>query len=81
LGFAYQLAFVRLHHHFPAQQPLEIDDEIVTYVSVVWGVTGGNFRHLPLRQDQLNLDEIPGRYLQTPHRLQVAFGGGDAGMA
>jgi len=34
LGFAYQLAFVRLHHRFPAQQPLEIDDEIVTYVSV-----------------------------------------------
>lgn len=34
LGFAYQLAFVRLHHRFPAQQPLEIDNEIVTYVSV-----------------------------------------------
>ena len=34
LGFAYQLAFVRLHHRFPAQQPLEMDDEIVTYVSV-----------------------------------------------
>jgi hypothetical protein len=27
LGFAYQLAFVRLNHRFPAQQPLEIVDE------------------------------------------------------
>ena len=34
LGFAYQLAFVRLYHRFPSQQPLEIDDEIVTYASV-----------------------------------------------
>lgn len=34
LGFAYQLAFVRLNHRFPVQQPLEIADEILTYVSV-----------------------------------------------
>ena len=32
LGFAYQLAFVRLTHQFPAQQPLEIIDELLTYV-------------------------------------------------
>lgn len=29
LGFAYQLAYVRLYHRFPPQQPLEIIDEIV----------------------------------------------------
>jgi predicted transcriptional regulator len=34
LGFAYQLAYVRLYRRFPSQQPLEIDDEIVTYVSL-----------------------------------------------
>ncbi|MBI1882540.1 MAG: DUF4158 domain-containing protein, partial [Chloroflexi bacterium] len=34
LGFAYQLAFVRLNHRFPAQQPLEIMDELLTYVTV-----------------------------------------------
>jgi len=34
LGFAYQLAYVRLHRRFPSQQPLEIVDEIVTYVSL-----------------------------------------------
>jgi hypothetical protein len=34
LGFAYQLAFVRLNHRFPAQQPLEIVAELLTYVSL-----------------------------------------------
>jgi len=34
LGFAYQLAFVRLTNRFPAQHPLEIVDEILAYVSV-----------------------------------------------
>lgn len=32
LGFAYQLAFVRLTHQFPMQQPLEIIDELLAYV-------------------------------------------------
>ena len=34
LGFAYQLAFVRLVHRFPEQQPLEIVDELLLYVSM-----------------------------------------------
>jgi hypothetical protein len=34
LGFAYQLAFVRLAQRFPAQQPLEIIDDLLIYVSV-----------------------------------------------
>jgi hypothetical protein len=34
LGFAYQLAFVRLANRFPAQRPLEIVDDLLTYVSV-----------------------------------------------
>ncbi len=34
LGFAYQLAFVRLHNRFPAQQPLEILDELLTYIAI-----------------------------------------------
>jgi hypothetical protein len=34
LGFAYQLAFVRLTNRFPTQQPLEIVDELLTYVSM-----------------------------------------------
>lgn len=34
VGFAYQLAFVRLAHRFPEQQPLEIADELLTYISI-----------------------------------------------
>ena len=34
LGFAYQLAFVRLLNRFPVQQPFEVIDEILTYVSI-----------------------------------------------
>ena len=34
LGFAYQLAFVRLFNRFPSQQPFEIEDELLTFVGV-----------------------------------------------
>lgn len=34
LGFAYQLAFVRLLNRFPVQQPFEVIDEILTYVGI-----------------------------------------------
>jgi len=34
LGFAYQLAFVRVHNRFPAQDPLEVIEALLTYVSV-----------------------------------------------
>jgi hypothetical protein len=34
LGFAYQLAFVRTFNRFPAQEPLEIEEDILTFSSV-----------------------------------------------
>ena len=34
LGFAYQLAFIRLANRFPAQQPFELDEELLTFVSL-----------------------------------------------
>jgi hypothetical protein len=34
LGFAYQLAFVRFFNRFPAQEPLEIEEDILTFTSV-----------------------------------------------
>ncbi len=34
LGFAYQLGFVRLFSRFPAQQPLKICDELLSFVSL-----------------------------------------------
>ena len=33
LGFAYQMGFVRLTGRFPAQQPLEILDDLLTFVA------------------------------------------------
>jgi len=38
LGFAYQVGFVRLFNRFPAQQPLEICDEVLHFVSLQVGV-------------------------------------------
>ena len=38
LGLAYQLTFVRLLNRFPVQQPLEIIDEILVYVSAQLGI-------------------------------------------
>jgi TnpA family transposase len=34
LGFAYHLAFVRLANRFPAQQPLEVVDDLLSFVSI-----------------------------------------------
>ena len=34
LGFAYQIGFVRLHNRFPAQQPLEVIDELLAYTAI-----------------------------------------------
>jgi len=34
LGFAYQLAYVKLHNRLPIQQPLEIIEELIQYVSL-----------------------------------------------
>jgi TnpA family transposase len=38
LGFAYQVGFVRLFNRFPAQQPLEICDEVLHFVSLQVGI-------------------------------------------
>ena len=38
LGFAYQMAFVRLVNRFPTQQPLEVLPELLTYVGLQLGI-------------------------------------------
>src|SRR4051794_11185742 len=38
LGFAYQVGFVRLFHRFPAQQPLEVCDELLSFVALQLGI-------------------------------------------
>ena len=40
LGFAYQLAFVRLTHRFPTEEPFEVAPELLTYVSVQLNIPG-----------------------------------------
>ena len=34
LGFAYQIGFAQLFNRFPAQQPSEINDELLSFVAV-----------------------------------------------
>ena len=41
LAFAYQIGFVRLFSRFPAQQPLEICDELLHFVSLQVGIDEG----------------------------------------
>jgi Domain of unknown function (DUF4158) len=41
LGFAYQVAFVRLFNRFPKQRPLEVLDELVSFSAAQLGVDGG----------------------------------------
>ena len=38
LGFAYQIGFVRLFHRFPAQQPLEVGDELLNFIALQLGI-------------------------------------------
>src|ERR1700737_4231879 len=38
LGFAYQVAFVRLFNRFPKQQPFEVLDELVSFSAAQLGV-------------------------------------------
>ncbi len=35
LGFAYQLAFVKVHNRFPLREPFETDEELLTYVALL----------------------------------------------
>ena len=39
LGFAYQIAFVRVLGRFPRQEPLEIDEEILRFAALQLGTS------------------------------------------
>lgn len=53
LGYAYQLAFVRLANCFPAQQPLEIVPGLLTYISMQLSIPEGELDHYQARQQTL----------------------------
>ena len=40
LGFAYQLGFVRVFQRFPVQQPLEICEELLSFIALQTGIDG-----------------------------------------
>jgi TnpA family transposase len=54
LGFAYQLAFVRLANRFPTQQPFEFDEKILSFVSVQLGIPAQLIQTYAQRQSTLS---------------------------
>src|SRR5512135_3843116 len=50
LGFAYQIGFVRLFHRFPAQQPLEIRDELLGFVAMQLNMDPARIADYAVRQ-------------------------------
>ena len=50
LGFAYQIGFVRLFNRFPAQQPLEICDELLNFVALQLNIDAANIEAYAVRQ-------------------------------
>ena len=62
LGFAYQIAFVRLANRFPAQRPLEIFPELLAYVGLQLGIKAEVINLYAQRQPTI-----------TEHRLAISM--------
>ncbi len=55
LGFAYQLAFMRVYNRFPIQRPsFEIDHELLTFVGVQLDISVDEIEHYHTRQPTLS---------------------------
>ena len=64
LGFGYQLAFVRTFNRFPAQEPLYIVDEIITFVSLQLRIDPHNIQRYDRRRKTVSEhQDIIRRYL------------------
>jgi TnpA family transposase/predicted transcriptional regulator len=50
LGFAYQIGFVRLFHRLPDQQPLEVCDELVSFVAMQLNIDATRLDEYAARQ-------------------------------
>ena len=56
LGFAYQLGFVRVFQRFPVQQPLEICEELLSFVALQTGIDVTLLQHVsPIEWDNVIL--------------------------
>ena len=54
LGFGYQVGFVRLLNRFPAQQPFELIDELLTFVGVQLAVDASLITHYQHRRQTIS---------------------------
>src|SRR3954452_4729390 len=50
LGFAYQIGFVRLFSRFPDQQPLEVCDELLSFVATQLNIDATSLEEYAARQ-------------------------------
>jgi hypothetical protein len=50
LGFAYQIGFVRLFNRFPDQQPLEVCDELLSFVAAQLNIDATRLQEYAARQ-------------------------------
>ena len=67
LGFAYQIAFVRVLGRFPQQAPLEIDGEILRFAALQLGAAAETIHAYARRQQTVSKH-------QQAHRSVPAFG-------
>ncbi len=58
LGFAYQIAFARLTNRFPAQQPLEIIQEVLDFVGVQLGIDVSQIEQYAERRQTVSEQQI-----------------------
>src|SRR4051794_27402939 len=50
LGFAYQIGFIRLFSRFPDQQPLEVCDELLSFVAMQLNIDATSLEEYAVRQ-------------------------------
>ena len=58
LGFAYQLGFVRVFQRFPVQQPLEICEELQSFIALQTGIDAGQLSDYASWQQTVSRHQI-----------------------
>ena len=58
LGFGYQIGFVRLLNRFPTQQPLEVFDNLLTFVSVQLQIDENEINSYQKRRQTISQHQI-----------------------
>lgn len=69
LGCAYQIAFARLINRFPAQQPLEIIQEVLDFVGVQLGIEASQIEQYAERRQTVSDHQIRIQYYLKKKRL------------